>query len=77
MNRQNPVHEIQLGAVRAGIWEVEFFDGPKYRVTISRAVRGSERNSRSDQFEADDLPVVAEVVDLAHLWICEQAELIA
>jgi hypothetical protein len=30
-----------------------------------------------DRFEADDLAVVAEVVDLAHLWICEQAEVIA
>ena len=32
---------------------------------------------RSDRFEIEDLPIVAEVADLAHLWICEQAELIA
>jgi hypothetical protein len=77
MNRQNPVHEIQLGAVRAAIWEDDSFDGPNYRVSISRAARHSEPTGRSDRFEADDLAVVAEVVDLAHLWICEQAELIA
>jgi hypothetical protein len=77
MNRQNPVHEIQLGAVRAAIWEEDFFDGPKYRVSISRASRIGEQSGRLDRFEADDLAVVAEVVDLAHLWICEQAELIA
>jgi hypothetical protein len=77
MNCNNPVHEIQLGAVRASIWEESLFDEPKYRVSISRILRHGERASRSDRFEADDLPLVAEVVDLAHLWICEQAELIA
>jgi hypothetical protein len=77
MNRMNPIHEIQLGAVRAAIWEDTGFDGPKYRVSISRTPRLDERGTRSDRFEAEDLPLVAEVVDLAHLWICEQAELIA
>ncbi len=76
MNRQRPVHEIQLGSVRAAIWEDRFFDGPKYRVSLSRVSRDGE-HTRMDRFEADDLAVVAEVVDLAHLWICEQAELIA
>jgi hypothetical protein len=76
MNRKNPVHEIQLGAVRATIWEETNFEGTKHRVSISRVLRSSERTARCDRFEADDLPLVAEVVDLAHLWICEQAELI-
>lgn len=77
MNRQNPVHEIQLGAVRASIWEDSLFDEPKFRVSISRVMRHGERARQSDRFDAVDLPLVAEVVDLAHLWICEQAELIA
>ncbi len=77
MNRQRPVHEIQLGSVRAAIWEDRFFDGPRYRVSLSRVPRDGEASSRFDRFEADDLAVVAEIVDLAHLWICEQAELIA
>lgn len=77
MNHHNPVHEIQLGSVRATIWEESHFDGPKFRISISRMVRQGERTVRSDRFEIDDLPLVAEVADLAHLWICEQAELIA
>jgi len=77
MNRQSPVHEIRLGAVRASIWEESALDEVKYRVSVSRAPRSGDRQMRADQFEADDLPLVAEVADMAHLWICEQAELIA
>ncbi|HTQ38668.1 MAG TPA: hypothetical protein VMJ32_06555 [Pirellulales bacterium] len=77
MGRQKPVHEIQLGAVRATIWEESHFESLKYSVSISRVGRRGERGTRSDRFDADDLPLVAEIVDLAHLWICEQAELIA
>ena len=75
MNR--PVHEIQLGAVRAAIWEDTGADGPRFRVSIARNARPGERHVGPDRFNEDDLPLVAEVVDLAHLWICEQAELIA
>ncbi len=46
-------------------------------MSLSRVSRDGEGSSRFDRFEADDLAVVAEIVDLAHLWICEQAELIA
>ena len=77
MNRQTPVHEIRLGAVRASIWEEPGHEGPRYRVSITRAIRPSEAHARADRFEAEDLPLVVEVADLAHLWICEQAELIA
>jgi hypothetical protein len=77
MNRQRPIHEIQLGSVRASIWEDRSFDGLRYRVSLSRVSRDGEESTRMDRFEADDLAVVAEVVDLAHLWICEQAEVIA
>jgi hypothetical protein len=75
MNR--PVHEIRLGAVRALVWEDRRSDELNYRVSVARAIRPGEEGTRSDQFDADDLPVLAEVLDLAHLWICEQAELIA
>ena len=77
MNARKPVHEIRLGAVRAAVWECWPREESKYRISISRAPRPGEQPRRPDEFEADDLPLVAEVVDLAHLWICEQAELIA
>jgi hypothetical protein len=76
MKRQIPIHELQLGSVRATIWEESSYDGPKYQVSISRAFRRGESSHGIDRFEPEDLPVIAEVVDLAHLWICEQAELI-
>jgi hypothetical protein len=76
MIRQIPVHEIRLGAVRAQIWE-EPSSEHGYRVSISRVVRAGERPVHLDRFSAEDLALVAEVADLAHLWICEQAELIA
>jgi len=77
MNAKRPAHEIRLGAVRAIIWQTSPHEEPNYRISISRIARPGEQPRRADEFDADDLPLVAEVVDLAHLWICEQAELIA
>ena len=77
MNRQTPVHEIRLGAVRAQIWEESALEQSQYRVSVSRVVRPGERAAHLDRFDAEDLALVAEVADLSHLWICEQAELIA
>jgi hypothetical protein len=77
MNRQSLVHQIRLGAVQASIWEESSLEEAKYRVTVSRVHRSGERPARADQFDADHLPLLAELADMAHLWICEQAELIA
>jgi hypothetical protein len=70
------VHEIRLGAVRASIWEEIGPDAPRHSVTVSRAVQCGHARA-SNRFDVDELPLVAEVMDLAHLWIFEQAELIA
>jgi hypothetical protein len=77
MNRQSLVHQIRLGAVQASIWEDSTLEEVKYRVSISRVHRAGERAARADQFDVDQLPLVVELADMAHLWICEQAELIA
>jgi len=77
MNRQSVVHQIRLGGVQASIWEESSLDDVKYRVSVSRASRPGERPGRADQFDPDHLPLIAEVAEMAHLWICEQAELIA
>jgi hypothetical protein len=71
-----PVHEIRLGSVRASIWQESDAAGVRYSVSISRTADGVYQRTNG-RFEVDDLPVVAEVMDLAHLWIFEQAELIA
>jgi hypothetical protein len=70
------VHEIRLGAVRASIWEENGQDAPRHSVTVSRAVPGDHFRA-NNLFDVDELPLVAELMDLAHLWIFEQAELIA
>jgi hypothetical protein len=70
------VHEIRLGAVRASIWRENGRDGAYHSVTVSRATRGESQNRTTDRFEVDDLPLVAEAMDLAHLWI-EQMAMIA
>ena len=77
MPSHQPVHEIRLGAVKASIWEEPAHDGPRHLVTVARMVRDGDGWRHSPRFERDDLPLVAEVVDMAHLWIFEQAELIA
>jgi hypothetical protein len=77
MSYKNPVHEIRVGAVRAAIWEEPGIDGPRFRVSISRITRPGEFDTRADRFDPEDLPLMAEVSELAHLWICEQAELVA
>jgi hypothetical protein len=70
------VHEIRLGAVRASIWRENGHDAPRHSVTVSRAVSRSHPVA-GNRFDVDELPLVAELMDLAHLWIFEQAELIA
>jgi hypothetical protein len=77
MSYQSPVHEIRVGAVRATVWEASAVEGPRYRISIARVKRPGEFDFRADRFDPEDLPLVAEAMDLAHLWICEQAELVA
>ncbi len=71
------IHEIRLGRVRALIWREESAEGARHWVTVGRTTSSGPRTRPPGAFEPEDLPVVAEIMDLAHLWICEQAELIA
>ncbi len=71
------VHEIRLGPIRASVWQEMSSDGLRHTVTVARVEADDDHFRLSSRFERDDLPLVAEVMDLAHLWIFEQAELIA
>jgi len=77
MNRSQPAHEIRLGQVQATIWEETIDEGIRHTVTVHRLERIGDRWLPTERFEQEDLPVMAEAVDLAHLWICEQATLFA
>ncbi|TWT60832.1 hypothetical protein [Rubinisphaera italica] len=69
--KQQPVHEIRLGAVKAAIWENETSAGLRHNVTISRLYKDGDEWRNTDSFGRDDLPLVAKVVDQAHSWIFE------
>ena len=69
MPNQNPVHEIRLGAIKATIWANETSVGTRHNVNVSRLYKDGDEWKRSDSFGREDLPLVAKVADLAHLWI--------
>ena len=69
--KQQPVHEIRLGAVKAAIWENETSVGVRHNVTVSRLYKEGDDWRNTDSFGRDDLPLVAKVVDQAHSWIFE------
>ena len=73
MAKQQPVHEIRFGAVKAAVWENQTPNGTRYGVTVSRLYKDGDEWKRSDSFGRDDLPLLAKVADLAHTWIFEHA----
>lgn len=73
MNKQKPIHELRLGAIKAAIWRNET-TGVRYNVTLTRLYRDGEQWKSTDTFGRDELLVVAKVADQAHTWICQQAQ---
>ena len=73
MTKQKPAHEIRLGRIKATLWENETEQGTRYNVTVSRLYKDVDDWKNSTGFGRDDLPLVAKVVEMAHLWIYEQA----
>lgn len=69
--KQQPVHEVRLGAIKAAIWENETSAGTRHNVTVSRIYRDGDQWKQTESFGRDDLPLLAKVVDLAHSWIFE------
>lgn len=69
MSKQQPVHEIRLGAVKAVIWENETDNGTRHNVQIARLYKDGDEWRQTTSFGRDDLPLVAKVSDLVHTWI--------
>ena len=74
MAKQKPAHEIRLGRVKATIWANETDNGTRHNVSVSRLYKDGDEWKQTTSFGRDDLPLVAKVADLAHLWIYEQTE---
>jgi len=71
MAKNQPIHDIRLGRIRAAIWANEGKAGVRYNIAIERLyLEGSSWRS-TGSFGRDDLLLVAKVADLAHTWIFE------
>ena len=73
MAKQKPAHEIRLGRIKATIWANETDSGTRHNVSISRLFKEGDEWKQTTSFGRDALPLMAKVLDMAHLWIYEQA----
>ncbi len=69
--RNQPVHEVRLGAVKAAIWQNDTDSGIRYNVTFERLYMQDNEWRSTGSFGRDDLLLLAKVSDLAHSWIIE------
>lgn len=70
--KQQPVHEIRFGAVKATIWENQTTVGTRHNVTVSRIYKDGDEWKQTESFGRDDLQLLSKVVDQAHTWIHQQ-----
>ncbi len=73
MAKQQPAHEIRMGAIKATIWENQTQTSTRHNVTVSRIYKDGEEWKQTESFGRDDLQLLTKVVDLAHTWIFEHA----
>jgi len=71
--RQQPVHEIRLGAIKAAIWENQTTAGTRHNVTVCRVYKDGDEWKQTESFGRDDLPLLAKVLDRTHSWIFDEA----
>lgn len=71
--KQQPVHEIRLGAIKAAVWENQTTAGTRHNVTVCRVYKDGEEWKQTESFGRDDLPLLAKVLDRAHSWIFDEA----
>ena len=71
--KQQPAHEIRMGAIKATIWENQTQTGTRHNVTVSRIYKDGDDWKQTDSFGWDDLQLLAKVIDQAHTWIFQQA----
>lgn len=75
---QRPVHEVRLGRVKAAIWHSTGQYRMRFTVKVSKIYKadddagGEGKWQSTDVFVADDLLLLAKVLDLAHTWIHEK-----
>jgi hypothetical protein len=70
--KAKPAHKIRAGAIELAVWRNEGEKGPWFSVTMSRSYKQGEEWKQSDSFGADDLLLLAKLLDQAHSWIISQ-----
>ena len=61
------------GRIKVVVWPNEDDDGEVwYNVTVTRGYKDGEKWNNSTSFSRDDLPVVRQLLDMAHFWICKK-----
>ena len=68
--QSRPIDEIQIGRIRASIWEERTQEGSRHWVSVHRETEPGSCAERSDRFASEDLPAVARVLGLASARIC-------
>ena len=69
--RNQPVHEVRLGGIKAAIWQNQTEAGVRYNVTFERLYHQEGEWRSTSSFGRDDLLLLGKVADLAHSWIIE------
>jgi hypothetical protein len=72
--RQRPAHEVRLGRIKAAIWANSTDQGVRYSVTVTRLYKDQESGEwrTSTSFGRDDLLLVAQVAEMALVWVYQQ-----
>jgi hypothetical protein len=75
-DRPRPVHEVRLGRIKAAVWANNTEQGVRYSTTLTRLYRDAQDGEwrTSTSFGRDDLLLVAQVCELAIVWICHQGQ---
>ena len=74
--RQRPAHEVRLGRIKAAIWANSTDQGVRYNVTLTRLYKDQESGEwrTSASFGRDDLLLVAQVCEMALVWLYQQSQ---
>lgn len=70
---QKPVKKIQLGSIRATIWENKNDKGTSwFNVSVTRSYKDGDEFKDSTSFGVNDLPMASKAMDFALSWILNQ-----
>ena len=74
--RQRPAHEVRLGRIKAAIWANTTDQGVRYGVTLTRLYKDQQSGEwrTSTSFGRDDLLLVAQVCEMALVWVYQQTQ---